>query len=438
MFNSVVEKNEMKCSLEALVSSGQLKVASDTDAQQFDRIKNIEISVSEFNQMKDLVKYVGVTEEFKNVIEAVDVEDGVTPAGFRQEMVLGADGCLQIDLKRDIAFMKNGVRRPTNVLYSANTANPFEVATMKDLIANLTTNPQIIYSGFLNNPKANAGGQFKDRFEVLAELKKLVGPGVDISCELNNPFAPEEEIWEEIAQMEEILSKYQLVVKVPHTGPINAQNVGSFLGGEYGQYDKGEAKDFFYGHNLAYKIQDKGYRVNFTLMAEPHQTALALQAKPYFINAFVERRNSQTKELRSLLRNLDETKDAFYKEEIHDFMRKADMLASEDGDMEAAVKKARFLVDYRSGDLSGKNDGLDSVRHSLRVLKNSNLPDTRLIVCNLKSQQMYVDLDRMLTEPEFDCMKQRVIVTCEPDYFAQFTASPTVYCYQRSFLSSVK
>ena len=83
MFNSVVEKNEMKCSLEALVSSGQLKVASDTDAQQFDRIKNIEISVSEFNQMKDLVKYVGVTEEFKNVIEAVDVEDGVTPAGTR-------------------------------------------------------------------------------------------------------------------------------------------------------------------------------------------------------------------------------------------------------------------------------------------------------------------------------------------------------------------
>ena len=119
-------------------------------------------------------------------------------------------------------------------------------------------------------------------------------------------------------------------------------------------------------------------------------------------------------------------------------MMKADMLASDDMDMETAVKKARFLVDYRTNELSGKDDGLDSVRHSLRVLKNANLPDTRLIVCNLKSQQMYVDLDRLLTEPEFDCMKQRVIVTCEPDYFAQFTASPTVYCYQRSFLSSVK
>ncbi len=438
MFNSIVDTNELKCSLGALVSGGQLQVAAGTDADLFDRIKNIEVSIGEFNQMKDVVKYVGVTEEFKKVINTFKPAAGETPAGFQQELVLGGDSQLQINLKRNISFMKNGVRRPTNVLYSANTANPFEVATMKDLIANLTTNPQIIYSGFLNNPKANANGEFKDRFEVLAELKKLVGPGCDISVELNNPFAPEEEIWEEIDKMESVLSKYQLVVKVPHTGPINAENVGDFLGGEFGQYDKGEARDFFYGHNLAYKIQDKGYRVNFTLMAEPHQTALALQAKPYFINAFVERRTQQTRQLALLLKNLDETKDAIYKEEIHDYMMKADMLASDDNDPEAAVKKARFLVGYRGSDLSGKNDGLDSVRHSLRVLKTSNLPDTRLIVCNLKSQQMYVDLDRMLTEPEFEDMKQRVIVTCEPDYFAQFTASPTVYCYQRSFLTSVK
>jgi len=437
MFNSKEIIGEMTCSIGALVQSGQLKVAAGTEPDMFDRIKDIEITASEFSQIKGMIEYVGVTEEFKNVINTFDVEWGITPAGFRREFVLG-NKSLDVDLKRDISCMQNGVKRPTNVLYSANTANPFEVATMKDLIANLTTNPQIIYSGFLNNPNANVGGQFKDRFEVLEELKKLVGPGVDISVELNNPFAPENELWEEVARMEEVLSKYQLVVKVPHTGPINAENVGDFLSGSYGAYDKGPSKDFFYGHNLAYKLQEKGYRVNFTLMAEPHQTALALQAKPYFINAFVERRNVQTKGLKVLLGNLQDTGDSLYKEEIHNFMKKSDMLGSEDMDLDGALEKARFLVDYREGDLSGINDGLDSVRHSLRVLKNSNLPDTKLIVCNLKSQQMYVDLDRLVTEPEFEDMKQRVIITCEPDYFAQFTSSPTVYCYQRSFLTSVK
>ena len=206
----------------------------------------------------------------------------------------------------------------------------------------------------------------------------------------------------------------------------------------YGPYDQGATKDFFYGHNLAYELQEKGYRVNFTLMAEPHKTALALLAKPYFINAFVQRRNDQTYELTSLLNRLDETGEAIYEEEIHDFMVKSDLLSSDDSNLKAAVEKARLLVDYRRADLSGKDDGLDSVRHSLRVLKTANLPDTRLIVCNMKTAQMYYDLDRLVTEPEFADMKQRVVITCEPDYFAQFTASPTIYCYQRSFLNSVK
>ena len=84
------------------------------------------------------------------------------------------------------------------------------------------------------------------------------------------------------------------------------------------------------------------------------------------------------------------------------------------------------------------HDGLDSARHSLRLLKQANLPDTRLILCNTKSAQMYYDIDKMMVEPEFADMKQRVILTCEPEYFGQFTSSPTIYTYQRSFLNSVK
>ena len=438
MFNCEGNEKRVTYTVDALAKADMFQPASDIDASLYDRIKDIEISSEVLAEIENRVSVIGVTDEFKKVIETFKPAAGITPAGFRQELEFGGDKSLRIDLKRDIAFMENGVRRPTNVLYSANTANPFEVMAMKNLIANLTTNPQIIYSNFLNNPNANVGNQFKDRFEVLKELRDLVGPGVDISVELNDPFADKSAMMEEIAQFEEVLSRYQLVVKVPHTGPLNGENVKDFLAGNYGPYDQGATKDFFYGHNLAYELQEKGYRVNFTLMAEPHQTALALLAKPYFINAFVQRRNDQTYELTSLLNRLDETGEAIYEEEIHDFMVNSDLLSSDDSNLKAAVEKARLLVDYRRADLSGKDDGLDSVRHSLRVLKTANLPDTRLIVCNMKTAQMYYDLDRLVTEPEFADMKQRVVITCEPDYFAQFTASPTIYCYQRSFLNSVK
>lgn len=433
-----MDMKSMKCTMETLVLSGKLNIAADTDKKMFDRIKNIEISFENYIEIKDHVKFVGVTAEFCKIINLFKIPDGEIPAGFRPEFVYDTDSSIRVNLVRDISYAANGVKRPTNVLFSANSANPFQVREMKDLIANLTTNPQIIYDQFLNNPKANVNNQFKDRFEVMEELCKIVGPGVDISVEVNNPFADEAALMEEIAQFEEILTPYRLVVKVPHTGPLNKKNVGDFLEGKYPAYDMGDAVDFFYGHNLTYRLSQKGYRVNFTLMAEPHQTALALTAKPYFINAFVERRYDQTKEMDAILKNLDQTSDAMYREQLHAFMMKADMIAADDTDIIAAEKKARTLIGYRGLDTSDGHDGLDSVRHSLRVLRQSNLPDTRLIICNTKSAQIYYDIDKLVVEPEFADMKQKVIITCEPEYFAQFTSSPTIYTYQRSFLNSVK
>ncbi len=34
------------------------------------------------------------------------------------------EGLLCIDLKRDIAYGKNGIKRPTDVIFSADSANP--------------------------------------------------------------------------------------------------------------------------------------------------------------------------------------------------------------------------------------------------------------------------------------------------------------------------
>ena len=430
---------EMKCTIGSLVSTNRLNVIDGTESGMLDRIKNLEMSYGTVLNIDSSIKYIGVTEEFKKVINTFNVAPCQIPAGFRPEFVLGYDNSIRVDLKRDISYAANGVKRPTNVLYSANSANPFEVENMKDMIANLTTNPQIIYSQFINNPKANIGGRFKDRYEVMRELCRIVGPGVDISVEVNNPFAPENQLLEEIAQFEEILTPYRLVVKVPHTGPLNKDNVTKFLAGkDYNiPYDEATSIDFFAGHNMALRFKEKGYRVNFTLMFEPCQTALALLAKPYFINAFVETRFVNTLKMKELLAKLDTTGDISYADQLREFMISTDMLAANDMNSKAAVTKAREVVAYRAVDTHEGFDGLDSVRHSLRVLRQSNLPDTRLIICNTKSQKIYWDIDKMLMEPEFADMTQRVVLTCNPDYFGIFTSAPGIYSYQRSFLKSV-
>ncbi len=427
----------MKCTIGTLVRSGKLNVASDTDQNMLNRIENIDFSFDDLLLMSDYVNLIGVTEEFKKVINLFKVPAGIIPAGFRPELVYDSDDCMRVDLKRDITYLENGQRRPSNILFSANTANPYDVKTMKSLLASLTTNPQLIYQRFINDPKANIGNEFKDRYEVLQELCNIVGTGVDISIEVNNPFAEKSIIMEEIARFEEILTPYRLVVKVPHTGPLNADNYKDFLAGNLNvAYDNGKAKDYFMGHNMAYSLAEKGYRVNFTLMFDPHQTALALLAKPYFINAFIERRYLQSIEMERLLDNLDNTNEESYREQLCNYMIHNDIIQG--GSIgKDAEKKARELVAYRELDNSEGCDGLDSVRHCLRLLRQSDLPESKLIICNMSIAKIYKDIDKLLVQKEFEDMKKRVIITCEPDYFGQFTSAPGIYNYQRAFLENV-
>ena len=75
---------------------------------------------------------------------------GETPAGFRVESTLEKDGLLKFDLVRDISYDKNGVKRPTGVIFSADSANPYEVAPIAPLLGNLTCNPGIVYDLFIN------------------------------------------------------------------------------------------------------------------------------------------------------------------------------------------------------------------------------------------------------------------------------------------------
>ena len=98
------------------------------------------------------------------------------------------------------------------------------------------------------------GNKFKDRDEVMAEIGRVLGPGCDISVELNNPFEPDfGKLLEEAEKFKEMLSKWRVVIKVPHTGPVNAQNVEQLLAGSK-KLDKRwyepSTEDAFRGHNL--------------------------------------------------------------------------------------------------------------------------------------------------------------------------------------------
>ena len=400
------------------------------------------ISASDFTTLSGKVKCIGVSERFKHVIKTFDTPKGETPAGFRIESILNNDGLLSVDLVRDINYDKNGIKRPTGTIFSADSANPYEVAPIAPLLGNLTCNPGIVYDLFINNPKANIGGKFKTRDEVMTELGKILGPGCDISVELNNPFEKDfDVILEECERFKEILNEYRLVVKVPHMGPVNAENVGQLMSGDKKldvRYDTPTTEDAFRSHNLALKLHEHGYRVNYTLMFEPYQAALAMQARPYFINCFLRHRLMQSNKLNQLVKNYDLTSDERYLEDMRAYMLTNDYLSSKETDrsLKDVLKMARDVVNYRGINDPEGADGLDEARRCLRLLRNTNMRDTRLIICSMEGEYNYPDIDKLMSDPEYQDVIDRVVITAEPNYLARFTSTNQVVSYQRRFMNA--
>lgn len=422
------------CALDAAAVNG--------DESYVNRVKNLFMTAESYRILNKAVKFIGVTDRFKDVIKTFDTPEGETPAGFRIESSLQNDGLLSVDLVRNISYDKNGVKRPTGILFSADSANPYEVAPIAPLIANLTCNPGIVYDLFINNPKANVNGLYKTRDEVMTELGRILGPGCDISVELNNPFEQDfNKILEECEKFKEILSEYRLVIKVPHTGPVNAVNSSELLTDDKKlsvRYDEAPTEDALRGHNLALKLREHGYRINFTLMFEPYQTLLALQAKPYFINSFIRHRAKQTGSLNQLLDIYNLTDDRKYLEQIREVLIANDYLHKNEKDRNLldVLSMAKDIVKYRRFNEPEGADGLDNVRHNLRLLRQNNLPDTRLIICSMEGNYNYPDIDKLMADPEFKDDIDRIVITAEPGYLARFTSTNQVISYQRRFLNA--
>ncbi|MCV2395656.1 hypothetical protein OEB99_15180 [Actinotalea sp. M2MS4P-6] len=406
------------------------------------RVGRLEVDPGQVALMREHARAVAGSDRFHDVLRTFPTPAGETPPGFRIEAALLADGLLEVDLVRDIGYGRNGERRPTGVIFSADSANPYEVAPVAGLLGNLTCNPGIVYDLFINNPDANIGHQFTTLEEVMGELGSVLGPGADVSVELENPFEDDfDRILAEIEPYERLLSRYRLVVKVPHTGPVNAGNVSRLLTGD-GRlpdwYADARTEDSFRSHNLALRLREHGYRINYTLMFEPYQAALALQAKPYFINAFVRHRLGQSMRIRELVELYHRTHDRRHLEALRTYLVGVDHLSEESPvrDLVDVLEYAEDLLDYRRlGDAEGA-DGLDSLRHSLRLLKQCHLDDTRIIVCSMEGPRNYPDIDKLTVDPEFADVIDRLIITAEPAYLARFASASHVVSYQRRFMAA--
>ena len=436
----------IRTSLRAMVSATPDEGASIISAEEeyVNRVLDLPVTLDLFADMRFVTQKIGVTKNFKEVIDCFKVPEKETPQGFRIEYVLEGNGILRADLVRDISYDKNGQKRATNFLFSADSANPYEVAPISNLIANLTCNPGIIYDLFINNPKANVGEKFKTRDEVMQEIGRILGPGADISVELNNPFDDVQKCLEEAEKFREMLTPYRVVIKVPHTGPVNSQNMCELLEGNKmfaKKYDQGATKDMVHGHNLALVLREHGFRINFTLMFEPYQTALALQAKPYFINSFIRHRQLQSETIKKYLDLYRVSDDAKFLSDLRAFFIDKDYLSASSVEMDLfEVKKmGERIVNYRQIEEGYEgDDGLDGVRYNLRLLRQCNLPDTRLIICSMEGESMYPAIMSLLTEEEFEDMMHRVIITAEPEYIARFASTNQVVSYQRRFLNAAK
>ena len=440
--------NEFKLYLRTLLSARDEKESTvsviSEEKEYVARVLSTPLSADHFSFIKNNVRFIGVTKNFREVIDYFKTPPGETPAGFKIQYELIERNVLRIDLVRNISYDRNGIKRPTKLLYSADSANPYEIISVKNIISNLTCNPGIIYDLFINNPEANVGNKFKTRDEVMEEIGNILGPGCDISVELNNPFSESfDELLEEAEKFRELLSKYRIVIKVPHTGPVNSENVHEILEGDkkfQRQYDAGTTKDKFRGHNLALLLHEHGFRINFTLMFEPYQTALALQARPYFINSFVRHRGHSSRAIKNYLEEFNKTNNNKFLEELRTFFIDKDFLPpSSDTLSPSEIRKmGERILRYRNYDNREGWDDLDAVRHNLRLLRNANLPDTRLIICSMEGEEMYPDIDKLLTEPEFVDVADRVIITAEPQYLAKFTTTPQVITYQRRFMNAAR
>ena len=79
--------NKLKISLRTLLFAHNQNESTATvivkDREYVDRVLNTPLSAEHFDFLKNNIKYVGVTENFREIIDYFKIPAGETPAGFK-------------------------------------------------------------------------------------------------------------------------------------------------------------------------------------------------------------------------------------------------------------------------------------------------------------------------------------------------------------------
>jgi hypothetical protein len=54
----------------------------------------------------------------------------------------------------------------------------------------------------------------------------------------------------------------------------------------------------------------------------------------------------------------------------------------------------------------------------------------------MEGEYNYPDIDRLMTDPEYVDVVDRIVITAEPGYLARFTSTNQVVSYQRRFMNA--
>src|SRR5665647_505844 len=117
---------KIRYSVKSLFGSNQKEIICG-DENYVRRVEETPIAEEQFFKLLPFVKYVGVTKNFREIVDYFIPNAAGTPAGFRIEWQVTDGGRLLADLVRDIGYSAYGIKKPTNVLFSADSADPYEV-----------------------------------------------------------------------------------------------------------------------------------------------------------------------------------------------------------------------------------------------------------------------------------------------------------------------
>ncbi len=96
-------------SLASLVG-GEIQIVSN-DEGYVRRALHQNISLEEYEFLLKRIRYIGVSDRFRDVIDLFKVPEGETPAGFKIEYNMKENQILEIDLVRNISYDKNGLKK---------------------------------------------------------------------------------------------------------------------------------------------------------------------------------------------------------------------------------------------------------------------------------------------------------------------------------------